>query len=394
MLEKCIAFFKLKIYHVTNLYQYSLEDKMKKILSVLVMFVIVSGFVFAVGSKETVSTDGRPTVRLITDATGIDDKSFNAAAWRGILAYYGDTWENQTGRGKLYDVVTCQTQDMYIPTLKQASDEGYDLIVTTGFTFADALNEVAPLYPDQRYMIVDVDYVVQPNVMQFVFKEEEGSYLVGLAAALQAKEAGIQNPKFGFIGGIPSATITKFEIGYIQGLKSVFPNAEVVDFYANDWGKPELAKAQAKNWFDSGVYAIFSAAGGTGGGTIAQAKEYRIQGKDVWAIGVDSDQYEDGIYSGNKSAVLTSMIKRVETSTLMALETIDTNTFAGGVVVLDMFDDGVGYSTTNPELSASVIKAVDAAKVDIINGKIKVFGTYKEALAAGVAPAGLGAMDN
>ncbi|MBO5137245.1 MAG: BMP family protein [Spirochaetaceae bacterium] len=367
---------------------------MKKILSVLVMFVIVSGFVFAVGSKETVSTDGRPTVRLITDATGIDDKSFNAAAWRGILAYYGDTWENQTGRGKLYDVVTCQTQDMYIPTLKQASDEGYDLIVTTGFTFADALNEVAPLYPDQRYMIVDVDYVVQPNVMQFVFKEEEGSYLVGLAAALQAKEAGIQNPKFGFIGGIPSATITKFEIGYIQGLKSVFPNAEVVDFYANDWGKPELAKAQAKNWFDSGVYAIFSAAGGTGGGTIAQAKEYRIQGKDVWAIGVDSDQYEDGIYSGNKSAVLTSMIKRVETSTLMALETIDTNTFAGGVVVLDMFDDGVGYSTTNPELSASVIKAVDAAKVDIINGKIKVFGTYKEALAAGVAPAGLGAMDN
>ncbi len=368
---------------------------MKKIMLVLAVLILTASVVFAGGASDSaVSTDGRPTVRLITDATGIDDKSFNAAACQKILKYYGDTWENQKNRGVLYDVVTCQTQDMYIPTLMQASDEGYDLIVTTGFTFADALNEVAPLYPDQRYMIVDVDYVNQPNVMQFVFKEEQGSYLVGMVAALQAKQDGIASPKFGFIGGVPGATITKFEMGYIQGIKSVFPEAEIVDFYANDWGKPELAKAQAKNWFDSGVYAVYSAAGGTGNGTIAQAKEYRIQGKNVWAIGVDSDQYEDGIYSGTQSAVLTSMLKRVETSTKLALESVDSNTFNGGVTVLDMFVDGVGYSTANPELSADVIKAVDAAKDDIITGKIKVLGTYKETLEAGLAPKGLGAMDN
>ena len=367
---------------------------MKKLVLVLMISVLALGVVFAGGGKENTVVDSRPTIRLITDLTGIDDKSFNAAAWRGILEYYGDTWENQSKRGELYDVVTCQTQDAYVPTLKQASDEGYDLIVTTGFTFADALDEVAQLYPDQRYMIVDVDYVNHPNVMQFIFKEEQGSYLVGVAAAMQAKEDGIENPKFGFIGGVPGATITKFEIGYIQGLKSVFPDAEIVDFYANDWGKPELAKAQAKNWYDSGVYAIFSAAGGTGGGTIAQAKEYRIQGKNVWAIGVDSDQYEDGIYSGKQSAVLTSMIKRVETSTKMALEAVDSNTFQGGVIVLDMSDDGVGYTVNNPQLSENVIKAVDAAKADIIAGKINVIGTYNEALEAGIAPAGLGAMDN
>ncbi|MDT3358135.1 MAG: BMP family ABC transporter substrate-binding protein, partial [Spirochaetota bacterium] len=277
---------------------------MKK-LTILVLVLAMATMLFAQGGKEAAASDGRPTIRLLTDATGIDDKSFNAAAWRGIVEYYGDTVEKPANRGKLYDVVTAQTQDMYIPNLRQASDEGYDLIMVTGFTWADALSEVAPQYPDQKYTIVDVDWVGQPNVMEFIYSEEQGSFLVGLAAALQAKEDGIQNPRFGFIGGVPGATITKFEMGYVQGIRSVFPNAQIYDYYANDWGKPELAKAQAKNWYDMGVYCIFSAAGGTGNGTIAQAKEYRNQGKNVWAIGVDSDQYADGIYTGTKSAVLT-----------------------------------------------------------------------------------------
>ena len=264
---------------------------MKKV-SILLLVLLMGTMVFAQGGKEApAQADGRPTIRLLTDATGIDDKSFNAAAWRGIVEYYGDTVENATGRGTLYDVVTAQTQDMYIPNLRQAADEGYDLIMVTGFTWADALGEVAPQYPDQKFTIVDVDWVGQPNVMEFIYSEEQGSYLVGLVAALQAKEDGIANPKFGFIGGVPGATITKFEMGYVQGILSVFPDAEIYDYYANDWGKPELAKAQAKNWYDMGVYCIFSAAGGTGNGTIAQAKEYRMQGKNVWAIGVDSDQY-------------------------------------------------------------------------------------------------------
>jgi basic membrane protein A and related proteins len=370
-----------------------MEELMKKII--LVVSVVAALFSLAACSKKSaVSDDKRPTVRLITDATGIDDKSFNAAAWRGILAFYGDTWENQTGRGKKYDVITCQTQDMYVPTLKQVSDEGYDLIVTTGFTFADALNEVSQQYPNQKYMIVDVDYVTQPNVMDFVFTEEQGSYLVGVAAALQSQVEKVAEPKFGFIGGIPGATITKFEMGYIQGIKSVLPNAGIVDYYANDWGKPELAKTQAKNWFDNGVYAIFSAAGGTGNGTIAQAKEYRIQGKNVWAIGVDSDQYEDGLYSGTKSAVLTSMVKRVETSTKYALEAVSGNAFKGGVVKLAMKDEGVDCATSNPDLSSDVVTKLNAVKADINSGKVTVVGTYAEALSAGLVPSGLGAKDN
>ena len=365
---------------------------MKKVI-VIALICLMGTMLFAAGAKETV-VDDTPTIRLLTDATGIDDKSFNAAAWRGIVEFYGDTVDNAAGRGKYYDVVTAQTQDMYIPNLKQAGDEGYDIIMVTGFTWADALGEVAPLYPDQKFVIVDVDWVGQPNVMEFIYSEEQGSYLVGLAAALQAKAEGIANPRFGFIGGVPGGTITKFEMGYVQGLLSVFPNASIVDYYANDWGKPELAKAQAKNWYDSGVYAIFSAAGGTGNGTIAQAKEYRLPGKNVWAIGVDSDQHEDGIYEGNKSAVLTSMLKRVEASSLYALNAAKNGTFKGEVVKMSLLDDGVGYSQANSELKADVVKAIEAAKADIMSGKIKIYGTYREALAAGAAPAGLAALDD
>ncbi|HOT62399.1 MAG TPA: BMP family ABC transporter substrate-binding protein [Treponemataceae bacterium] len=366
---------------------------MKKLIAcMLVALVTFTAFVSC--AKKEKKAEVLPTIRLITDATGVDDKSFNAAAWRGILAYYGDTWENQTNRGKLYDVVTCQTQDKYIPNLKQASDEGYDLICVTGFTFADALAEVSDLYPNQKYMIVDVDWVSKPNVMQFTFSEHEGSYLVGVAAALKAKADKVKDPKFGFIGGVPGAVITKFEMGYIQGIKSVLPDAQIFDYYANDWGKPELAKAQAKNWYDSGVYCIYSAAGGTGNGTIAQAKEYRSQGKNVWAIGVDSDQYEEGVYTEGKSAVLTSMLKRVEAATMTGLKAVETKAFASKVVVLDMKADGIGFSDRNAELGSDIVSKVNAAKKDIINGKIKVYATYKEALAAKAVPEGLGAKDN
>jgi basic membrane protein A len=334
------------------------------------------------------------TVRLLTDATGIDDKSFNAAAWRGILEFYGDTWENPRQRGALYEVVTAQTQDMYIPNLMQATDEGYDLIVTTGFTFADALTEVAAGNPDQKYLIVDVDWVSLPNVMEAVYAEHEGSYLVGVAAALKARADGIANPRFGFIGGVPGATITKFEVGYVQGILSVFPNAGVADYYVNDWGRADLAKAQAMNWYDSGVYAIYSAAGASGNGAIAQAKQYREAGRNVWAIGVDSDQYEEGRYSETESAVLTSMIKRVETSLLYGLNAARNNTFKGEVITFDVRADGVGYSAANPALTRDIVDELERVKAQIISGGIRIAATNAEAKQLPGFPQDLKALDD
>ena len=374
---------------------------MRKIVFCLLLIGIIATSAFAASNSERASAStgstgtavSGTTVRLITDATGVDDRSFNAAAWRGILEFYGDTWQNQRQRGRAYEVVTCATQDMYIPTLRQATDEGYDLIVATGFTFADAISTVAAQNRNQKYMIVDVDWVGAPNIMQAMYAEHEGSFLVGVAAALKAKADNISNPRFGFIGGIAGATITKFEVGYIQGILSVIPDAQIVDYYVNSWGDPALAKTQAKNWYDSGVYAIYSAAGGTGNGTIAQAKEYRLEGRNVWAIGVDSDQHEEGIYRGQESAVLTSMLKRVETSLIYALNAVQNNTYRGDTIFFDLRGNGVGYSTTNSALSPAIITELERVKNQITSGQIKVAATYAEAKLLPGFPQNLMAID-
>ena len=337
---------------------------------------------------------GEITVRLLTDQTGIDDKSFNAAAWRGILEYYGDTWNHTTKRGIAYDVVAAQSQDMFVPNLRQATDEGYDLIIATGFTWAAAVQEVAADNPRQNYLIVDIKNLQGGNIMQAAYAEHEASYLVGVAAALKAKEDGIAHPRFGFIGGIPGGTITKFEVGFIQGVHSIIPDAGIIDYYVNSWSEPALAKTQAKNWYDSGVYTIFSAAGSSGNGTIAQAKEYRAAGKNVWAIGVDSDQHEEGMYTTSDSAVLTSMLKRVETSVMYALEAVKNKTFRGEVIVFDLAREGVGYSTANPALSNNIVTQLDALRQRIISGDLQVAATYAQAKLLSGFPQNLKAVDD
>jgi basic membrane protein A len=354
--------------------------------------------VFAAASRQSPSgrasgTQPGVTVRLLTDVAGIDDKSFNAMAWQGILEFYGDTWENARWRGTAYDVVTARTPDMFIPNIRQATEEGYDLIVTTGFTFIDALTEVASHNLNQKYMLID-EVVNLPNVLSAVFAEHEGSYLVGAAAALKAKADGIANPRFGFIGGIPGATITKFEVGYVQGILSVISDAQIVDYYVNSWAEPGLAKTQAKNWYDSGVYAIYSVAGDSGGGTIAQAREYRLNGRNVWAIGVDRDQYEDGFYNAADSAVLTSMLKRVDTALIYGLNQVKNNTFKGESILLDLKIDGVNYSAANPALTADIKARLEQIKQRIVSGEIKIAATNGEAKTLPGFPQNLRAMDN
>lgn len=364
---------------------------MKKALVISLVALILCASLFANGNAGDTKDDVIKTV-LETDATGIDDKSFNASAWVGILDFYGD---NGAGRGTNYENITAQTSDDYLPNLKNAAEQDWDLIITTGFTWGDATAEAAALYPDQKFIIVDVDYLPQTdNLIQYIYEEEQGGYLVGIVAATQAKEDGIANPKFGFVGGVAGATITKFEIGYIEGIKSIYPDAEIVDYYCNNWGDPAGAKVAAKQMFDSGAYAVFAAAGGSGLGVINEAKEERAAGKNVWAIGVDSDQYADGIYAEGKSSVLTSMVKRVDKSTLDALNKIKDGTWKGGVVTQNLANSGVDYAKTNAELKDSAKAAADAAAAKIKSGEIVVDKTYAAAKAKGIAPAGLGAIDD
>ncbi|MGN0740947.1 MAG: BMP family protein [Treponema sp.] len=348
---------------------------MKKFLSFAVLVLLTM-------SVACYSESPKITVNLITDYAGIDDKSFNFAIWNGILSFYNESWNNQKSRDILYTVTPCGTKDDYVPVLKEACQKGYDLIIVPGFGFSESISLVADEFPGQKFAVIDSSDVKKENVMNFVFHEEEGAYLVGALCALQAKLDGITNAKFGFIGGIPGSLITKFEMGYIQGIKSVLPNASVVDFYTDSWNKPLLAREKAEQWFDTGVYAVFSA-----------AKQKRLAGENVWAIGVDSDQYEEGLYSGTKSAVLTSMVKRVDVAAITALKCTGENSFKSGVITLSLKDKGVDFSKSNPELTPAVIHQVEKIKQNIIAGKIKIYTEYSEAKKAGVAPAGLSAKD-
>jgi basic membrane protein A len=181
----------------------------------------------------------------------------------------------------------------------------------------------------------------------------------------------------------------------VQGILSVIPDAQIVDYYVGSWHEPALAKTQARNWFDSGVYAIFSAAGNSGNGAIAQAKEYRAAGRNVWAIGVDSDQFEEGIFnSAGDSAVFTSMLKNVDKAVIYALNAVKNNTFSPRIIVFDLKAGGVGYSAANPALGKEIIDKLELVKEQIVNGQITVTSTLAEAMRLPGFPQNLRAIDD
>jgi basic membrane protein A len=334
----------------------------------------------SISCTKYIEKDYLTTVRLVTDISSIFDEGFNESAWLGILNFYGEDLTTKPGLGTAYDVFSSADPESYVSNVMSISEQEPSLIIATGFAFDMAIQEAAKNYPYQKYLIVDIDYLEEsPNLIQAVFAEHEGSYLVGVAAASKALEENINNPIFGFIGGVASPTITKFEVGYIQGVLSVIPDAKFVDYYVNDWESADLAKEQARDWYNSGVYAVYAAAGGAGIGMIEEAKEQRQRGRNVWAIGVDSDQYELGKYSETDSAVLTSMIKRIDTAVIHGLNAVQYNTFAGGIITFDLTNNGVGYSSTNSALSNQIIGELDRARRLIITGETQIKSTFEEA---------------
>lgn len=327
----------------------------------------------------------KPHSLLITDASGIVDLSFNAAAFSGLLMYYNDTIEQQKYRGIYYDIYECSTNEEAQKIIEQAVQEGmYQLIIAPGNSLANALFMCAVKYPHQKFMIVDTDQNTYPNVIEFTYSEEQGSFLVGAAAALQAQFEGVKNPVFGFIGGEQSLVITKFQLGYIQGITSVYPDAIIEEYYTGAWNRVDLAQDKSRQWYSDGMYAVFSAAGAAGLGVVHEAKKFRKKGYNVWALGVDSDQYEYGLYAPNKSAVLTSMIKDVGTAVMFSLQMMEAGNFIGGSVRFDLVSEGVSFSKTNRELLPQVIVSVDKLKKLIIEGKLTVYESYKDAQDAGV----------
>jgi basic membrane protein A len=288
---------------------------------------------------------------IIYDMGGKFDKSFNEAAYNGM-----EKWKKETGKTYLEFEVSNESQREQ--AVRRMAEKGASPIIAMSFSQASAIEKVAKEFPKLQFAIID-DVVKLPNVQSFVFKEHEGSFLVGLMAASASKTG-----KVGFVGGMDIPLIRKFQCGYEQGAKFANPKAEV---FANmtgttgaAWNDParggELAKAQ----FSKGADVVFAAAGGTGIGVYQAAKD---GGK--LAIGVDSNQ--NHLHPGT---MLTSMLKRVDVAVYNV-----SKKFTPGVSVLGLKEDGVGYAmdANNAKLvTADMKKKVDAAKADIISGKIKV----------------------
>ncbi len=291
---------------------------------------------------------------LIFDLGGKFDKSFNEAAFNGA-----QKWAEETGNTFREIELTSEAQREQ--ALRRFAEAGSNPVVMTGFAFGSVLGEVAPDYPDTTFAIIDM-VVDAPNVRSVVFNEHEGSYLVGMLAAM-ASETGT----VGFIGGMDIPLIRKFACGYAQGVKAVNPDATVVANMTGTtpaaWNDPvkggELTKAQ----ISQGADVVYAAAGGTGVGVLQAAAD-----ADILSIGVDSNQ--NYLHPGE---VLTSMLKRVDNAVYEAFS--EGPEMETGIQVLGLADDGVGYAVddNNASLITDEMKtAVEDAKAKIVSGEVQV----------------------
>ncbi len=305
------------------------------------------------------------TVGLVTDIGGIDDKSFNQGTWEGIERFAAD-YELLAEDVKF---IQSESDADYLPNLSTFADEELDLIVAPGFLFEDSMIEVSEAYPDQKFLLIDM-VVGSENVASAVFAEEEGSFLVGVAAALKAKDAG--QDTVAFLGGMDFGLIQKFEAGFEAGVWAVDPDMTVLVDYAGAFNDAQKGQTIASKFYDQGAYIIYHAAGGTGNGAIKEAKDRVQNDEDVWVIGVDKDQYDDGIYEGTKSVILTSMMKRVDVAAYTVCEKVLNDEFSGEILVFSLANGGVSIPAENPNLTDEWVNTILDYSDKVIDGEIAV----------------------
>ena len=301
------------------------------------------------------AADFKPAV--IYDMGGKFDKSFNEGVWNGVKKF-----TEETGVEVMEFEVTNETQREQ--AMRRMAERGATIILGVGFAQADAISKVAAEYPDKKFSIIDVGWLDAPNLRQYVFKEHEGSYLVGVAAALASK-----TNKVGFVGGMDIPLIRKFACGYVGGVKSVSGSADVYQNMTGTtpsaWNDPGKGAELAKSQIDRGADVVYHAAGGTGVGVIQAAAD---AGK--LAIGVDSNQ--NGMVPGS---VLTSMLKRVDVAAYETFKDAMGGSFTSGIKVLGVAEGGVDWAIdeNNASLITAEIKtAVEQARSDILSGKVTV----------------------
>jgi basic membrane protein A len=329
------------------------------------LILIAGATLFMSGCGETTAAEDKSKIKvgIVFDIGGKDDRSFNAAAWQGVQRAAKDL------PIVLRDIEP-GTPNAIEPAMRAFAERNFDLIIGIGFAQAPIMEQVAKDYPNIRFAIID-GVSELPNVASLVFKEHEGSYLVGMLAA-KASQTGT----IGFLGGMDIGLIHRFEKGYEEGARAVNPNIRVIQNYVgvtdSAWNNPGKGKELSLAQIGKGADVIFTAAGNSGLGAFdAVEQQGKKDGRAThFVIGVDSNQ--NMVKPG---FVLTSMVKRVDNVVYDIVRDLVAQKFSPGVHVFGLDKDGVGYAMdefNKPLIDAATIQQVEAAKQKIIAGEIKV----------------------
>ncbi|CAN3981051.1 BMP family lipoprotein [Kitasatospora purpeofusca] len=315
-------------------------------------------------SASSGASDGALKVGMAYDIGGRGDQSFNDSAARGL-----DQAKSQLGVAVTEaDAKTGEAEADKETRLKNLVTAGYNPVIAVGFVYQAAVEKVAKENPNTKFAIIDSASDTQPsNVTSLTFSEQEGSYLAGVAAALKTKTKHV-----GFIGGVQTELIKKFEAGYRAGVKSVDPNMPVEVTYLttppdfSGFAAPDKGKEAAQGQLDKKADVIYTAAGSSGNGAIEAAA-----GANALAIGVDSDQAAQPALAKYKNSIMTSMVKNVDKAVFAYIESAKKGQVFTGVKNFDLKSDGVSLATTGGKID-DIKSKLDEAAASIKNGAITV----------------------
>jgi basic membrane protein A and related proteins len=337
-----------------------------KVFLLPLIIAVLGGLTFAVsgcGGSAAAEDPSKIRVGIVFDIGGKDDRSFNAAAWQGVQRAAKDL-------PIILRDIEPGTPNAIEPAMRAFAERNFDLIIGVGFAQAPIMEQVAKDYPNIQFAIID-GVSKLPNVASLIFKEHEGSYLVGILAAKTSRTGTI-----GFLGGMDIGLIHRFAKGYEEGAKSVNPNIRVIENFVGNtdaaWNNPGRGKELSLSQIGKGADVIFTAAGNSGLGAFDAVEQQGTQNGRAthFVIGVDSNQ--NMVKPG---FVLTSMVKRVDNAVYDIVTDVVNKRFSPGLHVFGLDKDGVGYSMDefNKELvSPEAIQEAENAKKKIISGEIKV----------------------
>ncbi len=336
------------------------------------------------GGEGPAETEAPPEIKtsykvgMVTDAGTIDDKSFNQGTWEGVVK--ACDWLKLE---KNYLKPVGKTEADYLKEIDNLNDAGFKLIVTPGFKFETAIFKAQDKHTDAKFVLIDgqphnadySEFKTGENTVSIFYAEHESGFLAGVATAMQLKEG-----ELGFIGGMEIPPVQKFNWGFQQGVKYANENlgtncnmAEENVIYQGSFDNVAAGQQLGAAMYDKGVKAIFCAAGGVGVGAINEAKARAQGGEEVWIIGVDVDQYADGIYEGEKSVMLTSAMKRIDQSAFDMIVAATQDEFPGGqILTFDAKNNGVGIPAENPNLDKEVTDKVAEIFTSLVDGSFTV----------------------